>query len=99
MTLVITGLAALLVIAWRFGQPDRAQRLHLGVLALIYSGAALMWCVDGLAALTAGESFIELSDRAVMADDALLGAAVLGLGLVAWAVVLVRKRRPAPVRS
>ncbi|MDR1077636.1 MAG: hypothetical protein LBL55_03040 [Propionibacteriaceae bacterium] len=99
MTLVITGLAALVVIAGRFGRPDRARRLSLGVLALIYSGATLMWCVDGLAALRAGESFIELSDRAVMVDDALLGASVLALGLVAWAVVLLLKRRPDPVRA
>ncbi|MDR1387978.1 MAG: hypothetical protein LBJ44_10450 [Propionibacteriaceae bacterium] len=96
MTLVITGLAAVIMIAWRFARPVSARRLHLGALALIYSGAALMWCVDGVAALAAGESFIELSDQAVMADDALLGLGVVGLGLVIWAVILVRgRRRPA----
>ena len=52
----------------------------------MYWGAALMWCVDGFAALAEGEPFVELSDAAAMADDALLGLCVIGLGIVVWLV-------------
>ncbi|MDR2492266.1 MAG: hypothetical protein LBD25_02230 [Coriobacteriales bacterium] len=92
MTLIITAAAALVVTALRFFLPKQGARLHLGALALMYAGASLMWCVDGIASLVEGESFVELADASAMADDALLGAYVIGLGLLAWLVVLVFKR-------
>lgn len=91
MTLIITAVAAIVVTILRFVHPA-AEKLHLGALALMYWGAALMWCVDGFACLAEGEAFIELSDAAAMTDDALLGLCVVGLGLVAWAVVYFVKR-------
>jgi hypothetical protein len=45
-----------------------------------------MWCVDGFASLAEGETFIEISDKAGMTDDALLGMWVVVLGLAAWCV-------------
>jgi hypothetical protein len=38
-----------------------------------------------------GEPFIGLSDGAAMADDALLGLSVVGLGLIVWGVVSLVK--------
>jgi hypothetical protein len=96
MTLVITALAALAVTVARFVRPDWGRRHRLGALALMYAGAALMWSVDGVAALVAGESFIELADAAVVADDSLLGLTVLALGLVVWAALLAVKGRALP---
>lgn len=94
MTLIITAAAALVVTALRFIWPELGSKLHLGALALMYVGASLMWSVDGIASLVEGESFVELSDSAAMADDALLGLCVLVLGLAAWAVVItVNKMR------
>ncbi|MDR1833755.1 MAG: hypothetical protein LBQ92_03775, partial [Propionibacteriaceae bacterium] len=88
MTLILTALAVILVTVLRFAKPDAGVRLRLGTLALIYLGAALMWCVDGIAALAQAEPFLDFSDPAVIADDSLLGLAVIALGLVVWGVLL-----------
>ena len=90
MTLVITLLAAAIAtIAWYAVAPD--NKLRLGVLALMYWGAALMWTVDGINGLIEGEGFIEIADTAAMLDDAILGLVVVAVGLAAWAVYLVVK--------
>lgn len=60
--------------------------LSWGSLALAFWGASLMWCVDGIANLAAGEPFIELTDPAIMADDTLLGFVVVGAALALWTV-------------
>ena len=94
MTLVITVIAAIIAtIAWRL--VPAGSRIRVGTLALFYWGASLMWCVDGFAGLIEGEGFIELSDKAAMLDDAALGALVVVVGLVAWAVYLLATRRKA----
>ena len=90
MTLVITlCAAAIATIAWYATAPD--SKLHLGVLALMYWGASLMWTVDGINGLIEGEGFIEIADTAAMLDDAVLGLLVVIVGLAAWAVYLVAK--------
>lgn len=87
MTLIITALAALVSAAVYLRDPLAARAQCLGVLVLTYVGASLMWCIDGVACLAEGEPFVELSDAAAMADDALLGICVVALGIVAWLVV------------
>jgi hypothetical protein len=91
MTLILTALAAIFAIVFRFAKPKTGEKLRLGLLALIYSGAALMWTVDGFAAMFAGEPFVELQNTSAVADDALLGICVVALGAVIWAAVLVSK--------
>ena len=92
MTLIITAVAAIIVTIIRFAKPSLATRLHLGALALMYWGASLMWSVDGIASLVEGEAFVQLQDSAAMADDALLGASVVVLGVLAWLVVVFVNR-------
>ena len=68
MTLVITFLAAAIVTAiWYAKAPNSDMRL--GTLALMYWGAALMWCVDGINGLIEGEGFIEIADTAAMLNS------------------------------
>ncbi|MDR1710714.1 MAG: hypothetical protein LBR58_02465 [Propionibacteriaceae bacterium] len=98
MTLILTALAALIVTVLRFARPQFAK-YRLGVLALMLWGAALMWCVDGFAALAEGEAFVELADLAAVADDALLGLAVLALALAAWGVTVLLGRRQAAAHA
>lgn len=93
MTLVITALAAFVASALYFKNKN-FHATELRALALMYWGAALMWCVDGFANLAEGESFIELSDRAAMADDALLGIVVVALGLCVWFIWKRFLKRP-----
>jgi hypothetical protein len=89
MTLIITAIAAIVVAIAYFVKPAFAQKNSLGVLALAYVGASLMWVVDGIACVLEGEPFVELTDTAVMADDALLGVCVVVLGIVVWAIARV----------
>ena len=90
MTLVITLFAAVIAtVVWYAKLPD--NRMGIGTLALMYWGAALMWCVDGISCLLEGEPFIEVVDTAAMLDDALLGGVVVLTGLVAWVVYLLVK--------
>lgn len=90
MTLFITFVAAAIAtIVWYVKAPDNTYRI--GTLALMYWAAVLMWCVDGIAELMAGEAFIEVVDTAVMFDDALLGLFVVAVGLAAWAIYLLIK--------
>ena len=90
MTLVITFLAAAIVTAlWYAKAPNSDMRL--GTPALMYWGAALMWCVDGINGLIEGEGFIEITDTVAMIDDAVLGLVVVAIGLAAWVIYLVAK--------
>ena len=57
MTLVITLLAAAIAtIAWYAA--GSKSTMKIGVLALMYWGAGLMWIVDGIACLAEGEAFM-----------------------------------------
>jgi hypothetical protein len=87
MTWVITLLAAAVAtIAWYAVGSESG--LKIGVLALMYWGAALMWAVDGIACILEGEAFIEIVDTAAMWDDAVLGFVIVTVGLAVWALYL-----------
>ena len=92
MTLVITAIAAVIVSVLRLARPVIGRRLHLGVLALIYCGAAIMWLVDAIISVIGGGPFVS-TDPADLKSDSLLGACVVVLGLIAWAVYAVVTRR------
>ncbi len=88
MTLIITAMAAIVAtIAWFVQRPK--NKYHFGVLALMFWAAFLMWCVDGIASLLEGESFIEIANTTVMANDALLGGVVVLVGVAVWAIYLL----------
>ena len=90
MTLLITAFAALITgILWYRALPDNEMRL--GTLALIYTGASLMWLVDAVAEyLEVGADYFTpaFSD---MLNDAFLGFSVVALGLLIWLGVLLVK--------
>lgn len=83
MTLVICAVAAVAAAAaWRF--MPAARPWHVGSLALAYTGAALMWCVDEVANLVNGEPILNWGDAAAMTDDACLGVLIVIAGLAVW---------------
>jgi len=100
VTLAITVLAAIAVTAVRFTRPALGDRWRLGLLALILWGASLMWVVDLVAVTLAGDAFVDLSDRAAVLDDALLGVSVLALALAVWTAIRLigRRKRAAATR-
>jgi hypothetical protein len=90
MTLVITGFAAVIAtIAWYVMAPKDTYKLS--VLGLMYWGATLMWCVDGIASVMEGGAFVDVSNAAATFDDSMLGLVIVLVGLVAWAAVLLLK--------
>lgn len=83
MCLILTVCAAVAAtLAWYL--KANMPALKLGVLTLMYWGAALMWTVDGFYALAAGEAFLEIS-----LSDTLLGIVVVLCGLAAWMLYLL----------
>lgn len=98
MTLLLCTLAAIAAtVVWYLS--ERARKMHVGTLALIYWGASLMWLVDAVS------EFIELGAEyftpaaADMRNDAFLGGCVVALGLVIWLVVLIVKDPLGTVRA
>lgn len=90
MTLLITLFAAIIsTVCWyRHSENDT---MMTGTLSLIFWGASLMWLVDAIfeyAELKA--EFFHPAPLDVF-NDALLGLAVVALGLCAWLVVLLVK--------
>lgn len=88
MTLLVTVFAAIAsTLIWYF----HAQRkqLSLGLLALMYWGAALMWLVDAIAEYAElGAAFFTPAPEDVL-NDLLLGLSVVALGLIIWLVRLL----------
>jgi uncharacterized membrane-anchored protein len=83
MCLIITSFAAVVTtIIWYF-HPDLGKNTKLGMLALMYWGASLMWTVDGFFCVAEGEGFLDLS-----LNDALLGIVIVLCGLIVWTISL-----------
>ena len=94
MTLILCAVAALLAAAaWQLS--PAARELHVGGLALAYTGASTMWCVDEVANLLEGGALFNLGDAAAMADDALLGCLIVAAGLAGWLAYLGATRLKA----
>ena len=56
--------------------------------ALMFWGAALMWAVDGIASVTEGEGFFDLSG-----EDAILGAIIIASGLLLFGISALIQRK------
>ena len=96
MTLLITVFAAVITsILWYNSEVDR----KLGVLALMYWGASLMWLVDAVVEyIEMGAEFFEQAPKD-MINDAYLGLSVVALGLVIWFVILLVKDPEGKVKA
>ncbi len=96
MTLLITVFAAVAAtLVWYNTTSD----MKLGVLALMYWGASLMWLVDAVA------EYIEIGAEyftpapSDMLNDAYLGLSVAALGLVIWLVIVLIKDPKGKIRA
>src|SRR5574344_800072 len=93
MCLIITALAAVIsTLAWYFIRNRKAMRL--GMLAVMYWGASLMWTVDGVFNIIHGEPFLDLSG-----NDAVLGLTVVFCGFTAWLVIILLKNPKNVIRT
>lgn len=97
MTLLITVFAAIIsTVVW---YTHSESKLKIGMLALMYWGASLMWLVDAVV------EYIELGAdyfvpaAADMLNDGFLGMSVVALGLVIWLAVVLIKDSDGRVRK
>lgn len=79
---------------WWFARRNGRQSGALATTALALWGAALMWSVDCVHAFREGEGLLDLS-----ADDAALGAVILGAAAVLYFVLRFREARKATARQ
>ena len=95
MTLLLTVFAAIAVtLIWYTS--ERARKLRVGTLCLIYWGASLMWTVDAVAEYLELRAAYFQAAPADLLNDAFLGFCVIALGLVIYLVSLL-VRDPAHV--
>ena len=90
MTLLITVIAAVVSTAVWY-QSEKARKLHIGTLVLIYWGTSLMWLVDAVAEYAELRAAYFAPAAADMLNDAFLGFSVVALGLIIWIVMLIIK--------
>lgn len=95
MTLAITVVAAAVAVTL-WARSTRARELRVGVLCYLFGGASLMWSVDLVAALAEGGPAALAPAPAEALDDALLGLAVVALGLGIWLASLLVARLRGP---
>lgn len=90
MTLMITVIAAIVAtVVWYVS--EQRDTYKLGTLSLIYWGASLMWLMDFV--FEYAELKADYFNQAIpdILNDALLGIAVVALGLIAWLIILLIK--------
>ena len=90
MTLLIAVSASVITtIIWYMN--ERRLELKLGILALMYWGASLMWLVDAITEyIEAGAEYFTPS-LTQMINDTFLGLSAVVFGLVIWIVILLVK--------
>lgn len=78
MCLIITFIAGIIsLIVWLIDK--NSTKTKTGFLVLMYFGASLMWCVDGIFAIFENEPFFDMS-----LNDTYLGLTVVGFGLLLY---------------
>lgn len=98
MTLLITIFAAITcTIVW-YQAASRAE-MKLGMLCLMYWGAAIMWFVDAIYEYAELHEAYFTPAPADMLNDSFLGLSVVALGLIIWLFVLLFKDPKGVVKS
>ena len=98
MTLLTAVFAAIVcTIIWYRSAPK--DELKVGVLALMFWGASLMWLVDAVVEyLEIGADYFTPAP-VDMLNDLYLGLSVVALGLIIWLVILLVKDPRGVVRA
>jgi hypothetical protein len=97
MTLLITVFAAIISTVVWYNNAD--SKMRVGILALMYWGASLMWLVDAVVEyIEVGAEYFTPA-AADMLNDAYLGFSVVALGLVIWLVIVLVKDPKGTVKK
>lgn len=88
MTLLVTVIAAIIAtVVWYKKAPG--DDMKVGVLALMYWGAGLMWLVDAIFEYVEDPKAYFTPGLRDMVNDLFLGVSVVALGLIIWLAVLL----------
>ena len=86
MTLLITVFAAVFATAKWYRDDDS---MRLGILCILYWGAALMWMIDAVFEYMELRAAYFTPSAEDMLNDTFLGLSVVALGLVIWVIQLL----------
>jgi hypothetical protein len=93
MYLIMTAVAAAVFIILKFAIPKNSDRYQFGVGALIFTGATVMWCVDGFISLSRGGPFVEFGRGSQLLVDLTMGFIVLIIGVGVWGIFAFHSAR------
>ena len=98
MTLLITVFVAMICSVFWYSS-EKARKLKIGTLCLMYWGASLMWLVDAVVEyLEAGAEYF-VPAAADMLNDGFLGPSVVAFGMIIWLAAVMIKDPNGVVRS
>ena len=90
MTLLVSVFAAIIsTIIWYKSLPG--GQMKVGVLALMFWGASLMWLADAIFEYAELGAAYFTPEPADMLNDLFLGLSVVALGLIIWLIILLIK--------
>ena len=99
MTLIITVFAAIIsTIVW-YVLAAKDKNYCVGILALVYWGASLMWLMDAVAGYLEEKDAFFRPSVYEMINDSYLALYVVALGLVIWLIVLMIKDPKKVIRK
>ncbi|MBR3732223.1 MAG: hypothetical protein IKN25_06195 [Spirochaetales bacterium] len=88
MCLIMTIIAAIgFTAAWIILSKNDKNVKSIFTTMLAFWGAALMWCIDGVANVIGGEAFFDIS-----MEDTVLGLIILGCGLMLFGILTLKDR-------
>lgn len=98
MTLLITVFAAIISnVVWYVS--EKARKINVSTLCLIYWGASLMWLVDAAAEYFENGAEYFLPAVRDMLNDGFLGLSAVALGMIIWLVTVMVKDPDGVVRA
>jgi hypothetical protein len=98
MTLLTTVFAAIVcTIVWYKNAPQSVMKI--GVLALMYWGASLMWLIDAIFEFAELHAEFFTPEPGDMLNDFYLGLSVVAFGLVIWLIILLIKDPKGAIRA
>lgn len=90
MTLLVSIFAAIVsTIVWYRSLPD--GKMKVGILALMFWGASLMWLADAIFEYVELGAAYFTPKPADMLNDLFLGLSVVALGLIIWLIIVLIK--------
>lgn len=98
MTLLLSTIAAIIcTILWYQHMTD--DKMKIGILALIYWGASLMWFVDVIFEYRELKTAYFTPTLTDMLNDGFLGVSVITIGMMIWLFLLIVGKKRTDIKN